>query len=175
MAFFTVLINGGSTKVGEVACEEGARCGLLWLKVWEGAPAWGTTHGDGPVSRAGGSSTKAGWGRDRLAEMVCEAAGRVHACIVGVGGRVLWVKVWGGLRGAVGMVMALFIFLDTRIHNSRFKSYCIFYMGTMAFFTVLINGGSTKVRDFACEEGACCCAMWLKVWEGCTCLGHYAW
>jgi NhaP-type Na+/H+ or K+/H+ antiporter len=55
------------------------------------------------------------------------------------------VMIWGGLRGAVGMVMALFIFLDTRIHDSRFKSYCIFYMGTMAFFTVLINGGSTKV------------------------------
>jgi NhaP-type Na+/H+ or K+/H+ antiporter len=55
------------------------------------------------------------------------------------------VMVWGGLRGAVGMVMALFIFLDTRIHDASFKSYCIFYMGTMAFFTVLINGGSTKV------------------------------
>ncbi|KAF8058312.1 NHX8 [Scenedesmus sp. PABB004] len=54
------------------------------------------------------------------------------------------VMVWGGLRGAVGMVMALFIFLDTKIHDASFKSYCIFYMGTMAFFTVLINGGSTK-------------------------------
>ncbi|WIA41790.1 hypothetical protein OEZ86_009122 [Tetradesmus obliquus] len=54
------------------------------------------------------------------------------------------VIMWGGLRGAVGMVMALFIFLDTRIHDASFKSYCIFYMGTMAFFTVLINGGSTK-------------------------------
>ena len=56
------------------------------------------------------------------------------------------VMVWGGLRGAVGMVMALFIFLDTQILDASFKSYCIFYMGTMAFFTVLINGGSTKVR-----------------------------
>lgn len=53
--------------------------------------------------------------------------------------------VWGGLRGAVGMVMALFIFLDTKIHDPSFKSYCIFYMGTMAFFTVLINGGTCKV------------------------------
>jgi NhaP-type Na+/H+ or K+/H+ antiporter len=61
------------------------------------------------------------------------------------------VMVWGGLRGAVGMVMALFIFLDTKIHDSSFKSYCIFYMGTMAFFTVLINGGSTKV----------CARVWL--------------
>lgn len=52
--------------------------------------------------------------------------------------------VWAGLRGAVGMVMALFIFLDTRIHNAAFKSYCVFYMGTMAFFTVLLNGGTTK-------------------------------
>jgi hypothetical protein len=76
------------------------------------------------------------------------------------------VMVWGGLRGAVGMVMALFIFLDTRIHDSRFKSYCIFYMGTMAFFTVLINGGSTKVCEIACEEGARYGLLWLKVWEG---------
>jgi NhaP-type Na+/H+ or K+/H+ antiporter len=69
------------------------------------------------------------------------------------------VMVWGGLRGAVGMVMALFIFLDTRIHDSRFKSYCIFYMGTMAFFTVLINGGSTKVGVLplqeTCRKSAC--------------------
>jgi NhaP-type Na+/H+ and K+/H+ antiporter len=43
--------------------------------------------------------------------------------------------VWGGLRGAVGMVMALFIFLDDKIHDNKFRSYCIFYMGTIAFFT----------------------------------------
>lgn len=54
------------------------------------------------------------------------------------------VIMWGGLRGAVGMVMALFIFLDQSIHDPSFKSYCIFYMGSMAFFTVLINGGTTK-------------------------------
>jgi NhaP-type Na+/H+ or K+/H+ antiporter len=54
------------------------------------------------------------------------------------------VFVWGGLRGAVGMVMSLFIFLDTRIHNASFQSYCVFYMGTMAFLTVLVNGGTTK-------------------------------
>eukprot|EP00775_Hariotina_reticulata_P012274 gene12274-12411_t len=54
------------------------------------------------------------------------------------------VMVWGGLRGAVGMVMALFIFLDDKIHDDKFRSYCIFYMGTMAFFTVLINGGTCK-------------------------------
>ncbi len=58
--------------------------------------------------------------------------------------RSAFVIVWGGLRGAVGMVMSLFIFLDTKIYDPSFKSYCIFYMGTMAFFTVLINGGTTK-------------------------------
>lgn len=58
--------------------------------------------------------------------------------------RTALVFLWGGLRGAVGMVMALFVFLDEEIHNSKFRSYCIFYMGTMAFFTVLINGGTVK-------------------------------
>lgn len=58
--------------------------------------------------------------------------------------RTFLVFLWGGLRGAVGMVMALFVFLDEEIHNSKFRSYCIFYMGTMAFFTVLINGGTVK-------------------------------
>lgn len=55
------------------------------------------------------------------------------------------IVMWGGLRGAVGMVMGLFIFLDNKIYDSSFKSYCIFYMGTMAFFTVLINGGTCKL------------------------------
>lgn len=58
--------------------------------------------------------------------------------------RTFLVFLWGGLRGAVGMVMALFVFLDEEIHNSKFRSYAIFYMGTMAFFTVLINGGTVK-------------------------------
>ena len=40
--------------------------------------------------------------------------------------------------------MALFVFLDEKIHDASFRSYCVFYMGTMAFFTVLINGGTVK-------------------------------
>lgn len=36
--------------------------------------------------------------------------------------------VCAGLRGAVGMVMSLFILLDTKIHSNSYKSYCIFYM-----------------------------------------------
>lgn len=46
--------------------------------------------------------------------------------------------------------------LDTKIYNDSFKSYCIFFMGTMAFFTVLINGGTTKallqVRSNECYK-----------------------
>jgi hypothetical protein len=70
----------------------------------------------------------------------------------------------------VGMVMALFIFLDTRIHDPRFKSYCIFYMGTMAFFTVLINGGSTKVRVLFYLQNVQ--EQWHSAnkWEGCLAL-----
>ncbi len=52
--------------------------------------------------------------------------------------------VWAGLRGAVGMTIALFILLDAKIGDAAFKAHCVFYMGTMAFATVLVNGGTTK-------------------------------
>ncbi len=42
------------------------------------------------------------------------------------------------------MTIALFILLDDKIGDASFKSHCIFYMGTMALATVLINGGTTK-------------------------------
>lgn len=54
------------------------------------------------------------------------------------------VIMWGGLRGAVGMIMSLFIFLDTKIYDASFKSYCIFYMGTIAFFTGMWGGGEEE-------------------------------
>jgi hypothetical protein len=42
------------------------------------------------------------------------------------------------------MVMSLFIFLDRKIPDEAFQSYCVFYMGAMAFLTVIINGGTCK-------------------------------
>ena len=41
------------------------------------------------------------------------------------------VMTWAGLRGAVGMCMALFILLDPRIPDPAYKTQCIFYMAVM--------------------------------------------
>jgi hypothetical protein len=43
-----------------------------------------------------GDSTKVGLAEIPWQKRFAKLAGREHACIVGVGGRVLWVKVWGG-------------------------------------------------------------------------------
>jgi NhaP-type Na+/H+ or K+/H+ antiporter len=53
--------------------------------------------------------------------------------------------VWAGLRGAVGVTMALFIFLDQLILDERYKALCLFFMALMAFITVLLNGSTTKL------------------------------
>ncbi|MGV2390185.1 MAG UNVERIFIED_CONTAM: hypothetical protein LVR29_23800 [Microcystis novacekii LVE1205-3] len=50
------------------------------------------------------------------------------------------VMVWAGLRGAVGVTMSLFIFLDELILDERYKYLCLFFMALMAFITVLVNG-----------------------------------
>jgi hypothetical protein len=31
-----------------------------------------------------------------------------------------------------------------RIHDESFRSYCVFYIGTSAFLSILINGATTK-------------------------------
>ena len=69
------------------------------------------------------------------------------------------VMVWAGLRGAVGVAMSLFIFVDPLIVDEHYKAHCIFFMVLMAFATVLINGSTTKMvlqvsrrqRDLGCS------------------------
>jgi hypothetical protein len=45
-------------------------------------------------------------------------------------------QAWGGLRGAVGLAMSLFILLDPLIVNGQYKALCVFFMGWMALLTV---------------------------------------
>ena len=61
-----------------------------------------------------------------------------------LGWRQALVMVWAGLRGAVGVAMSLFIFLDPLITDAQYKAHCLFFMVVMAFSTVLINGSTTK-------------------------------
>ncbi|KAK9791813.1 hypothetical protein WJX73_006506 [Symbiochloris irregularis] len=52
---------------------------------------------------------------------------------------------WAGLRGAVGLSLALIVYLDTDIGDARFSILTFFYMGAQAFLTVVIQGTSTPL------------------------------
>jgi NhaP-type Na+/H+ and K+/H+ antiporter len=75
--------------------------------------------------------------------------------------RTFLVFLWGGLRGAVGMVMALFVFLDEEIHNSKFRSYAIFYMGTMVSLSEQLLAG---VDPTVARLGRIPCSLALLCW-----------
>ena len=50
------------------------------------------------------------------------------------------VAVWGGLRGAVGLALALIVQLDRNHIPPSFRSYTIFYLGFVVIATLLLNG-----------------------------------
>jgi len=52
------------------------------------------------------------------------------------------VMTWGGLRGAVGLALALIVDLDEERIDPKFRALTIFYMGLIAAYTLLINGTS---------------------------------
>ena len=47
-----------------------------------------------------------------------------------------------GLRGAVGLSLSLFVLLDQKISDSRYRTLSFFFMGIIAFLTTLIQGTS---------------------------------
>ncbi|CAD7695102.1 unnamed protein product [Ostreobium quekettii] len=52
------------------------------------------------------------------------------------------VMTWGGLRGAVGLALALIVDLDEERIDPKFRALTIFYMGLIAAYTLLVNGTS---------------------------------
>ena len=51
---------------------------------------------------------------------------------------------WSGLRGAVGLSLALFILLDGNISDLRYRTLTFFHMGCVAFLTIIFQGTSMK-------------------------------
>lgn len=49
------------------------------------------------------------------------------------------VLVYGGLRGALGMCLSLFVGVDDGL-RLRFRELTVFYMCGMAMMTILVNG-----------------------------------
>lgn len=63
----------------------------------------------------------------------------------GIDWRSAVVCTWGGLRGAVGLALALLVTLDPLIADPRFKAVVILHMGIMAVMTLLVNGSTTPL------------------------------
>jgi len=53
------------------------------------------------------------------------------------------VIVWGGLRGALGLTLALMVAVDTRL-DTRLRELTIFYMSGAATLTLLVNGTTSS-------------------------------
>lgn len=57
--------------------------------------------------------------------------------------RKVLVMVWAGLRGAVGLALALFILLDNEISDAAFRVRAFFFMGLIAAITIVVQGTTT--------------------------------
>jgi len=57
----------------------------------------------------------------------------------GLTGKEFLVLVWGGLRGSLGLALALIVAVDENLPK-RMRDLVLFYMAGMAVFTLLING-----------------------------------
>lgn len=51
---------------------------------------------------------------------------------------------WSGLRGAVGISLALYILLDDQISDLRYRTLTFFHMGCVAFLTIVLQGTTMK-------------------------------
>ncbi|CAL8460804.1 g335 [Coccomyxa elongata] len=49
---------------------------------------------------------------------------------------------WSGLRGAVGLSLSLFVLLDQKIADERYRTLSFFFMGIAAFLTTLVQGST---------------------------------
>jgi NhaP-type Na+/H+ or K+/H+ antiporter len=61
----------------------------------------------------------------------------------GLSNKEFYVIVWGGLRGALGITLALMVAVDDKL-DKRLRELTIFYMAGLATLTLLINGTTCK-------------------------------
>lgn len=52
------------------------------------------------------------------------------------------VMVWGGLRGAIGLALAIIVELDKDMLPPGFRALVMFHMGVTVIFTLIINGST---------------------------------
>lgn len=47
---------------------------------------------------------------------------------------------WSGLRGIVGLVLALYVFMDPAIGNAAYRTQAFFFMSSTLVLTVVVQG-----------------------------------
>lgn len=52
---------------------------------------------------------------------------------------------WSGIRGFVGLILALMVYVDTSIDDQAYKLLCFFFMATTACLTIVIQGGAFEI------------------------------
>ena len=48
---------------------------------------------------------------------------------------------WSGIRGFVGLMLALMVYVNPNIQDAVFKELCFFFMATTACLTIIVQGG----------------------------------
>ena len=61
---------------------------------------------------------------------------------------------WSGVRGFVGLILALMVSVDTDIQDEPYKLLCLFFMATTACLTIITQGGIFELVLWV----SCCCA-----------------
>lgn len=61
-----------------------------------------------------------------------------------------------GLRGAVGLSLSLFVLLDQKISDDRYRTLSFFFMGIVAFLTTLIQGATMAPILQVTQDPSCC-------------------
>lgn len=52
---------------------------------------------------------------------------------------------WSGIRGFVGLILALMVSVDPNISDEPYKLLCFFFMATTACLTIVLQGGTFKL------------------------------
>jgi hypothetical protein len=73
----------------------------------------------------------------------------------------------------VGLSLSLFVLLDQKISDTRYRTLSFFFMGIIAFLTTLVQGTTmtpllrVRASSAACPPAAfATCAQWLRI--GCA-------
>lgn len=82
---------------------------------------------------------------------------------------------WSGIRGFVGLILALMVYVDTSIDDQAYKLLCFFFMATTACLTIVVQGGAFEIIlwvSISSHHGCNKCEVALQVvFLSTSCLG----